>query len=99
MARHPKQSSMVSRYCSREGTYWPALVEFRTCPECGGETYGVVGIQPISREEAERRVKQAEFDRWYLGTWERERTGPTPEEKGAEEARIVIDLDRRLEAM
>jgi hypothetical protein len=93
--REPANSSRTARYCPSCGTYWPARIRWGHCPEDGTETYGVVGKEPISLSEAESRTNTAEFDRWYFGTWERKRQGPTPEELGAEQARVVIDLDRR----
>jgi hypothetical protein len=98
--REPVNSSRTSRYCSACNVYWPATVDYRTCGECGGETYGVIGHEPIARAEAERRVNLAAFERHYAAHEARRISAgePTPEEKGAEEARTLIDLEKRATA-
>lgn len=55
----------TAKRCDRCKTDWPALVEFTHCPECGNETEGTIKGDPIGREEAERRVKFADFERRY----------------------------------
>lgn len=95
--REPAGSTRTSRHCARCGTYWPALVDYTRCPECNVDTYGVIGKEPISRIEAASRVKLVEFERHYVAHCARRHAAgePTPEEKGAEEARVLIDLERR----
>lgn len=89
----PKQARRTSRYCASCSVYWPPTVEYRRCGECGGETYGVIGMEPIPTPEAESRVKHARFELYYHGTHERNRKGPTPEQ-----AAVLIDLERRATA-
>lgn len=97
MARK-QTSSRASRFCARCSTPWPARVKFHTCPECGTETYGLLGREPIPMPEAERRTNEAAFERHYAAHEARRINAgePTPEELGAEEAQTIIDLDRRL---
>ena len=98
--REPASSPRTARYCPRDATYWPALVSYKTCPECGTETYGVIGHEPIPRQEAEARANRAAFERHYAAHEARRIAAgqPSPEELGAEQARALIDLDKRATA-
>jgi len=51
----------------------------------------------ITYKQAKRLEAEAKFERFYAEHNER-RTGPTPEELGAEEARRLLDLERIYQA-
>lgn len=53
--------------------------------------------KPMGLREATSLKNHLEFEREYEA-WERRRKGPSPEQKGRQEAAAILELDRQLPA-
>jgi len=76
-------------------TRWQHSRAFAVCPECGIACRSAVASRVLTNGEAKTRLNRVAFIRYYR---ERElaRRGPTPEEKGRDEARALVAEVRRL---
>jgi hypothetical protein len=86
----------MSRRCSQCGINWPNFLEHSTCAKCGGKTDLIGNQPPMSLAEASSLKRELEFARYY-DEREAAREGPSPEQKGREEAATIIALDRQVE--
>lgn len=55
----------VGRRCALGCETWPDEIIYRRCLECGEETTRTRGAQPMSTEEAERRMLYFLFEEYY----------------------------------
>lgn len=95
-AFHVGNGDMPFSYrCSRCSLNWPNQSKFKNCPGCGEETSLLSNETPLPLPEAMSKAKHLAFERLY-DERERARSGPSPEELGREEARVLVDLDRAL---
>lgn len=54
------------RRCDMGCESWPNdSVKYGVCPQCGMETSCFSNLHPLTKDEAEQRVKEIEFERVY----------------------------------
>lgn len=85
--------ALVCPDCSQP---WPTDKAYTTCPECLVDTRYSTGASAMLVKDAEHRVKEIKFDRYYR-VWDekREKRGdPIPEQIGALEAREIARLEK-----
>lgn len=86
---------MYGRLCDGCGTSWPHDRAYESCPRCRTVTRVSTIRKALTAEQAKLEVRRIEFERFY-DSRELERQGPSPEQRGREEARLIIELDRQL---
>jgi hypothetical protein len=72
---------------------WPTSMKLKKCPDCDGQLFYDSTRNPIDQEEAERRLRFANFRHYYdRREAEREKRGePTPEEQERAERQAMED--------
>lgn len=85
----------MTRRCSVCAISWPNFLEFARCPKCGEKTALVNNEKPMDLREATSLKRHLEFDRKYAER-EAHRQGPSPEDRGRQEAAEIIQLDRQF---
>lgn len=55
----------IARRCTICAQNWPDDVQYKTCPECEGDTFRARNVTPMSEEEAHSLKAHAEFERFY----------------------------------
>lgn len=82
---------MATRYCTECCLAFP--LRYRQCPICSTRCKVRYGAEPISPERARKLARAYEFERFYTRR-ERQRSGPTPEELGSQDAQREIQERR-----
>ena len=85
----------LNNYCENCAVPWPNLADYRACPVCNSKTRSAMG-QPLTNGEAKQKIKVARFDQFYEER-EQRREGLSPEQIGAEEARVLAAKWREIE--
>ena len=80
---------MSARRCSACAINYPNVLQHETCPGCGAKTDVLTDASP--QEDWKRRAWEA-----FYTIHDAARQGPDPDELGRQEARELIDMDRRL---
>lgn len=90
---------MAAKRCSRCGIDWPPGHKFAVCPVCEERTDGITGGSPLTLAEADRRVREIQFEKFYEQTWVAKRVGPDPEELGKAEAAEITRQLREIQEL
>lgn len=88
----------MAKCCAACSLNWPSFLEYRTCPKCGRRTEEQAASKPMSLAAAASLKRELDFAKYYE-EHDARRQGPSPEHRGREEARTIIELDRQLEGM
>lgn len=79
------------------GVNWPNHQDYRKCPVCLERTDTVIRGAPITFTEAKKLANDAEFERYYA-EWDARREGPSPDEIGRQEAKLIFGLEQAYRA-
>lgn len=88
---------MAAHRCPTCKTDWPNYPTYAVCPECLDRCDPMANAKGIPVDEAESRARHAKFDRQYTKR-EETREGPTPEEIGQQEAKLLAQQWRDMES-